>query len=309
LKTYVAYVLQSIFLILITPLLMGFLKNFKANIRGFKGPGILQTYYDLAKLFGKGKVISTSSSLITKIGPSISLAAVITTTFLIPSVFVSSRFNFGNLFMVVFLLAIVKFLNSLLGLDCASTFGGMGSSRELFISMFAEPIMFILVAFLYFETKTFNLSEITFINSGLAKYSIGHIIAAAAFFILILIENARMPVDNPETHLELTMVHEAMILDISGKDLAFVELSSAIKLMIFLTIFINGFIPLGVATTLTIIPLLIGIIAYLMKLVICLIVISLIETIMAKFRLLRLPELTAMAFSISVVAITINYFV
>lgn len=308
-RNYVAYILQSTALILITPLFMGFIKNFKANIRGYKGPGIFQTYYDLARLFRKGKVISTSSSFITNIGPSLSLAAVITAGFFIPSVYVSTEVNFGNLFIIVFLLVIVKFLNSLLGLDCASTFGGMGSSRELFISMFAEPIMFVLITFLYFETKTFNLSEIILINSGVEKYSIGHIIAAAAFFILILIENARMPVDNPETHLELTMVHEAMVLDISGRDLAFIELSSAIKLMIFLTVFINGFTPIGIANTLAVGPILIAIIAYVVKVIICLIVISLIETIMAKFRLLRVPELTALAFSISVVAITINYFV
>jgi formate hydrogenlyase subunit 4 len=308
-KIYVAYFIQCIFLIVITPLIMGFIKIVKSSIRGYKGASIFQTYYDLARLFKKGKVISKNSSFITKIGPSLSLAAVITAAFLTPSVYVSLKVYLGNVFMIVFLLVIVKFLNALLGLDCASTFGGMGSSRELFISMFAEPIMFILITFLYFETRTFNLSEITFINSGVDKYSIGHIIAASAFFILILIENARMPVDNPETHLELTMVHEAMILDISGRDLAFVELSSDIKLMIFLTVFINGFLPAGVATTLAVAPVLIAMILYVLKLIIFLVVISLLETIMAKFRLLRVPELTAVALSISMVAVTINYFV
>jgi formate hydrogenlyase subunit 4 len=307
-KSYIIYFLQSTFLIMITPLFMGIMKRFKANIRGYKGPSVFQTYYDLSRLFGKGRVISKSSSFVTQVGPVISLAAAITAAYIMPVFYADSRSYLGNIFIIVFLLSIAKLINSLLGLDCASTFGGMGSSRELFISMFAEPIMFILITLLYFEAKTFNINEIVFVNSNLTKYSVGHIIAAVAFFILVLIENARMPVDNPETHLELTMIHEAMILDISGKDLAMLELSAAIKLIIFLSLFINGFIPFGVATTITAAALIKALIIYLLKIIVCLFIISLIETTMAKFRLFRVPELTAVAFSISILAITINYF-
>jgi formate hydrogenlyase subunit 4 len=118
-----------------------------------------------------------------------------------------------------------------------------------------------------------------------------------------------MPMDNPETHLELTMVHEAMILDLSGRDLAFVELASGIKLMVFLTLFINCFIPFGMATALSIGLIVKSIILYILKLLGCLVVISIIETLMAKFRLFRLPEILTAAFSIGIVAIAINYFV
>lgn len=308
-EKYFLYIIQSVILIILTPLFMGIIKKLKAFMRGYNGVPLLQIYYDLIKLLGKGRVISKTSSFITKIGPILSLSAAITAAFIVP-VFYTNYNNFlGNIFIVIFLLAIVKFINTVIGLDSASTFGGMGSSRELFISMLAEPIMFIIIAFLYAETRSFNIYKITFINANVTKYSVEHIIAAAAFFILLLAENARMPVDNPETHLELTMIHEAMILDISGRNLAFLELSSAIKFMIFLTIFINSFIPFGIATSLSFLLLLKSLIVYIVKLIICLTVISIIETTSAKFRLFKIPEILAAAFSISIVAIAINYFI
>lgn len=301
--------IQGLLLILLTPLFSGIIKKFKANIRGYKGPSIFQVYYDLKKLIGKGSVISSTSSFVTLIGPILSLATAITAALIIPIFYADDSGIVGNFFIAIFLLAIIKLFNTLIGLDCASTFGGMGSSRELFISMFAEPIIFILIAFLYFETKSFNLHNIAIRNAFTLNYGVAHIIAAAAFFVVILAENTRMPIDNPETHLELTMVHEAMILDLSGRELAFVELSSSIKLMVFLTIFINGFMPFGIATTCALVPLIKAIVLYLIKLIICLLVISLVETTIAKFRLFRIPELLAMAFSISVIAVVISNFV
>lgn len=304
----IIYLIQSILLIALTPLFMGIIKNIKAFIRGYQGVSIFQIYYDCSKLIKKGRVISVNSSFITIIGPVISFAAALTAAFVVPVFYTSYHNYLGNIFIIVFLLGIVKFLNSLIGLDCASTFGGMGSSRELFISMLAEPVMFIIIAFLYLETTKFNVFDIVYANTKVSTYGVGHIIAATAFFILVLAENARMPVDNPETHLELTMVHEAMILDLSGRDLAFVELASGIKLMVFLTIFINCFIPYGMATSLSFALILKSVVFYLIKLLGCFIVISIIETTNAKFRLFRLPEILAAAFSIGIVAISINYF-
>lgn len=303
---YFIYFIQSIILLLLTPFFIGLLKRIKAIIRGYKGPSILQPYYDLAKLFNKGRVISTDSSFITKIAPILSLTAAITTAFFIPVFYTGKSFYLGNLFIVLFLLGNLKFFSVLLGLDCGSTFGGMGSSRELFISMMAEPIMFLMVTFLFMETKTFNIFRITSLNSLNNWYSAAHIIAAIAFVILLVGENSRMPVDNPETHLELTMIHEAMILDISGKDLACIELSSYIKLIIFITIFINCFFPIGIGTVISVGSLIISFLIYILKVIACLIIISLIETTMAKLRLFRAPEIFAWAFSISIVAIAVN---
>lgn len=307
-KTYILYFFQSLLLLLLTPLFVGMIKNFKAFFRGYSGFPIIQPYYDLTKLFKKGRVISKSSSIITKIAPIMSISSAIAVMFIIPIFYTEKNNIVGNIFLIFFVLSIVKFLNSLLGLDCASTFGGMGSSRELFISMMAEPVMFILVTYLYMETKTFNIYNISTTNSLLTKYGVDHIVAALAFFILIVVENSRMPVDNPETHLELTMIHEAMILDLSGKDLALVEMASYIKLIIFLTVFINCFFPFGIGTSITLIAICKGIIFYVVKLIVCMVTISFIEISIAKFRLFKIPEILTAAFSISLVAIAIYYF-
>jgi formate hydrogenlyase subunit 4 len=308
-EQYVIYIIQSMILIIMAPLFIGIVKRIKAFNRGYKGAPILQVYYDYAKLLKKGRVYSNNSSFITIIGPSLSIAAAITATFLVPVFYVSYGNYLGNVFVVIFLLAIIKFFNTVIGLDCSSTFGGMGSSRELFISMLAEPVMFIVVAFLYMETKSFNVFDMAFVNSISIQYSIEHIIAAAAFFILILAENARMPMDNPETHLELTMIHEAMLLDISGRDLAYLEYASSIKLTVYLTLFINCFAPIGLATEITLILILKSIIVYIAKMLICLVAIAVVETTMAKSRLFRLPEIMAAGFSIGIVAMAINYFI
>ncbi|MDP4087847.1 MAG: NADH-quinone oxidoreductase subunit H [Bacillota bacterium] len=305
---YILYFIQSLILLLLTPLFIGILKRLKAFVRGYTGFSIFQPYYNIAKLMAKGRIISKSSSPVTLIGPFVCLVAALTSAFMVPVFYTAEDNLIGNLFVIIFILAIIKLFNALLGLDCASTFGGMGSSREMFISMFAEPIVFIIIAFLYMETKKLNIFEITAINSGVFKFSVGHILAAMAFFAVLLAENARMPVDNPETHLELTMIHEAMVLDLSGSDLACIELSSYIKLMVFMTILINCFFPYGVGTAITVTSLIIGIIVYFAKMLICITVVAIIETTMAKFRLFRIPEILAAALSLSIAAIAINYF-
>lgn len=300
--------LQGLFIILFTPLFVGIIKKIKANLRGYKGPSIFQIYYDYIRLFQKSNIRSENSSFITEIGPILSLAASITVAFMIP-VFYSNDNTLGNLFIIVFIIGIIKFFNTLIGLDCCSTFGGMGSSRELFLSMLVEPVMFFIILFVYFETKTFNIFNIASINAGSNPYNIGHILAAVAFFIVLLTENARVPIDNPETHLELTMIHEAMILDLSGKDLAFIELASQIKLVAFITIFINIFMPVGLGTSLSALVILKAILFYIVKVILVLLIISIVEIIMAKSRLFRVPELLATAFSIVVAAFSLNYFI
>jgi len=305
---YILYFAQSSILLMLTPLFMGIIRNFKAYIRGYSGPPVTQPYSDIKKLFSKGRVISSSSSFITVIAPVLCLSACITAAFMIPVFFNGGNSYYGNLFAIIFILGIVKFFISLTGLDTASSFGGMGSSRELFISMLVEPVMFIIAAFLYMETNSLNIFKIVSIASEIPEYGIANMIAAMAFAVLIVAENSRMPVDNPETHLELTMIHEAMILDTSGKDLALMELSSYVKLMVFITIFINCFFPFGIAVQMAPIPIIIGFVTYLLKVLMVLGLISVIECLMAKFRLFRIPELLSAAFSLSLVAMVINFF-
>jgi formate hydrogenlyase subunit 4 len=293
-------------LIVLTPLFSGILKKFKAYLRGYKGPSIFQMYYDLIKLCKKGRVIADCSSFVTTIGPTFILSAAITSAFFIPVFYTDSKNIFGNLFITIFGMAIITFVTIMIGLDSASTFGGMGSSREAFISMLAETIIFTTITFLYLETNSFNVFKIAFINSNTLNYTVSHFVSAAAFFIVILAENMRMPFDNPETHLELTMIHEAMILDLSGVDLAFVELASSIKFMVFITIFINCFLPIGIAESFSVLILIKAFFIFLLKILCTLGVIAIIETTIAKFRLFKAPELLAAALSIAEVAITLN---
>ena len=265
-KYNLIYFIQSLFIIVLSPLFIGILKRMKATFRGYKGPSIVQPYYDLNKLLKKGKIISNRSSFITTIGPIVILSATITTAFFIPVFYTSMQQSIGNLFILMFAFGIVKMFTVLIGLDSSSTFGGMGSSRESFISMMAEPLIFFLMIFLYIETNDFNIFHISFINSKVVHYDTAHLITMVTFVVAILAENARIPFDNPETHLELTMMHEAMILDLSGSDLAYVELSSYIKLLVYLIVLINCFIPIGIATTFTISALLIGFVTFIFKL-------------------------------------------
>jgi formate hydrogenlyase subunit 4 len=305
---YLIYIIQSLILLMLTPLFMGIIKNLKAEIRGYKASPVLQPYYNIAKLFGKGRVLSKSSSFITIFAPAACICACITASFMVPVFFNDGNPFIGNLFVIIFLLGIVKFFITLTGLDSASAFGGMGSSRELFISMLAEPVMFLTVTFLYMETSSMNIFSISKAVTGTSGYDIANMIAAIGFAVLIVAENARMPVDNPETHLELTMIHEAMILDTSGKDLAMMELAAYIKLMVFVTIFINCFFPMGMTGTIGIVPIALSFVFYIMKVLVILGAISLIECSMAKFRLFRVPELLSAAFSLSLIAIVINFF-
>ena len=301
------YFFQSALIVCLSPLFIGILKKMKSTLRGYKGSSILQPYYDLSKLLKKGMVISNRSSFITTIGPLVILADAVTTTFFIPVFYTSMENTIGNLFILMFAFGIVKIFTVLIGLDSASTFGGMGSSRESFISMMAEPLIFFLIIFLYIETKDFNVFHISFINSKIVHFDTAHLIAMVTFSIGILAENARIPFDNPETHLELTMMHEAMILELSGSDLAYVELSSYIKLIVYLIILINCFVPIGIATTFTATALLIGFITFIFKLLFCLLGIAIIETTLAKSRLFRGAELFPAMISLGIVAITLIY--
>ncbi|SHI95545.1 respiratory chain complex I subunit 1 family protein [Parasporobacterium paucivorans] len=303
----IIYIIQSLLLIAGAPLFVGSLRRLKAVLRGYKGAPVLQPYYELMKLFSKGRVLSGNSSFITSIAPAIVLAASILLAFTVPVAYIGSDYGLGNIFVIIFLMAILKFMTVLIGLDSASAFGGMGGSRELFISMFAEPIGFLTAAFLYFEAGSFNIIEITYINSrGIAEPA-AHIMAAVAFLLWIAAENTRIPVDNPETHLELTMIHEAMLLDLSGRDLAYFELSTYLKLTVSMALFVNAFIPFGIAASASGSFLLTAFVLFVVKMLIMLSMLAVTETIMAKFRLFRAPELLATSFCFALTAIAIVY--
>ena len=202
----------------------------------------------------------------------------------------------GNIILFLYLLAMAKFFMALAGLDAGSTFGGMGSSREMAISALIEPVIIVVFAALAFAFNTVNIPDM--FRGALASNVLVDpvlVLISISIFIVIIVESARVPVDNPETHLELTMVHEAMILEQSGKNLAMMELSSAMKQLLLMGVLINILVPWGLTADFTVPSILISLGAFLVKAVVFAVVIGLFESSCAKTRLFRLPGLFAIA--------------
>lgn len=300
---------QTLLLLALAPLSTGMVRSLKARMQGRKGPSVLQPYRDLEKLFHKSSVRSQDSSWVSAIAPYVCVAAVAAAALLLPVVYVGTFGLMGDLLLLIYLLAIVRFFTALAALDAGSTFGGMGSSREMFISSIVEPTMLLSIFAMALVTGTTALGGISLqvASTGLDMVEPSLLLAAAAFFIAILAENARIPVDNPSTHLELTMVHEAMMLEYSGKDLALMEYASMTKLLVFLTLMANMFFPWGIATSADAASLAIGLLAFLAKIGVLVLAIAVIESSMAKMRLFRLPNLFTMAFILSLLAVVSYY--
>ena len=302
--------IQTVVLLALAPLLTGVIRKLKAWMQSRRGPPVYQPYLDLAKLMRKGSVVSEDASWLTTITPYVCLVSILVAALLVP-VFVTETFGFlGDLIVLVYLFAMARFFMALAALDAGSTFGGMGSSREMLVSALIEPAILLSFFTVALLTGTTSLVSVTSViaSSGASLIGPSLLLAFAAFLIAILAENARVPVDNPSTHLELTMIHEAMLLEYSGRELAVMEYSSMVKLVLFMTIAWSAFLPWGVATELTASAIVIGIIVFLVKVLVMAAVIAIIESSMAKSRLFRLPNLLTMAFILAFLAV-MSYFV
>ncbi len=302
-------ILQFILLLAISPLIIGVIRKIKASFQCRKGASIFQPYFDLSKLFMKSSVISKDASWVFKVTPYVCIGASLVAALLVPVV-IDSTFGFiGDMIVLVYLLAMMRFFMALSALDTGSTFGGMGSSREMYISSIVEPTMLLSIFAMALLTSTTTLSRISGVvsSNGLGLVGPSLLLAAAAFFIVTLAENARVPIDNPATHLELTMIHEAMILEYSGKQLALMEFSSMLKLAIFFTIMANIFFPWGIATEVSAVALSVGLLAFLLKILALAILVAVIESSMAKMRLFRLPNLITVALTLSLLAVIAFY--
>jgi formate hydrogenlyase subunit 4 len=300
---------QFALILAVAPLITGTIRKTKARLQSRQGPSVFQPYYDLRKLFAKGSVVSRDASWVFEITPYVCISAMVIAALLVP-VFITSTFGFlGDLIVLVYLLAMVRFFMTLAALDTGSTFGGMGSSRELYISSIVEPTMLLSIFAMALLAGTTSLGTISerIASTGMGLVAPSLFLAAAAFFIAMLAENARVPFDNPSTHLELTMIHEAMVLEYSGKQLALMELTAMIKLVVFLTVLSSIFFPWGIAVTSTPEALLIGVVTFLVKLGVLAVVIALIESSVAKLRLFRLPNLLTVAFTLALLAVMAYY--
>jgi formate hydrogenlyase subunit 4 len=304
-------IIQLVMLLALSPFIIGLIRKVKARLQCRKGAGILQPYADLAKLFHKQPVISSTTSWIFPATPYIVFASSLAAGLLVPMFVSQNPFNFaGNVIALVYLLALGTFFLILAGLDAGSTFGGMGSSREAIVATLAEPAMMLSIFAIALTAGSTNLSTIvhkTALMEGIITAPPPHLMALVAFFVVVLAETGRVPVDNPATHLELTMIHEAMLLEYSGRYLALLEWAAGIKLVVFLSVIANVFAPWGIATSVTPASVAIGMIVYVVKVSALALLIGMIESMFAKLRLFRVPELLGAAFILSLLALVFFY--
>jgi len=311
LRTITLVVAQTIVLLAVSPFLVGLIRKVKARFQCRRGAGVFQPYADLAKLFRKQPVISTASSWIFTATPYILFSSTLAAGLLVPTFTSQTPLNFaGNIIALVYLLALGTFFLILAGLDTGSAFGGMGSSREALVASLAEPAMILSIFAIALTAGSTNLSTIvhkTALLEGIVTDPSPHLMALAALFIVALAETGRVPVDNPSTHLELTMIHEAMVLEYSGRYLALIEWAAGLKLAVFLSLIANVFAPWGIATTLAPIAIGIGLVVYLLKIAGLAVLIGIIECMFAKLRLFRVTDLLGLAFILALLGLLFFY--
>lgn len=303
---FVAVLSQAAVVLLLSPLITGISKTLKARLQTRRGPGILQPYRDLYKLLRKSMVIPDTASWIFPATPYVLFATTLLAGLLIPAVSAQAPLSlFGGVLAVVYLLALGRFFLALGGLDAGTPFGGLGSSREMTISAIAEPALMLAVFTVALGAGSTNLSSMAQAAVGQSWHFLApsQMLAFAALFIVLIAETGRIPVDNPATHLELTMIHEAMILEYSGPYLALIEWSAAMKQMVLMTLLINVFFPYGLNADATPLGMTVSIGLFACKLAVLAFAVVLVETGNAKLRLFRVPELLAVAFVLSALAL------
>ena len=301
-----AIALQTNLLLLLAPLVTGCIRNWKAKLQNRQGPRIWQPYADLIKFLRKDMVISEHASWVFSLAPYTVFLSALLAGLLVPTVSTQAPLSlFGGVLALVGLLALGRFLLALGGLDPGSAFGGMGSSREMTIAAIAEPAMMLAIFTVAIGAGSTDLSRILQATQGPTWSLLNptHVMAFAALFIVLLAEAGRIPVDNPATHLELTMIHEAMLLEYSGRYLAFIEWGASVKQLVLMTLLVNIFLPVGIAHSLAPAALGIGLAAYVAKVLALAGAVVLVETTNAKLRLFRVPDLLSAAFVLATLAL------
>lgn len=303
-----AILFQIIFIPVVAPLCVGIIRLIKARLQNRCGASPFQPYRDVWKLMHKDEIISKDASWIFRFAPYLLCAVTLFVGYntpLITSAFVNS--GSGDFLVIIYSLALGTFFLALAGLDVGGGFGGFGSSREMLVSSLTEAGLILSIFVLAFLSKTTNVFGISNAVSFLSFSNFTPVVLAfIGFFIALLAETSRYPFDNPSTHLELTMIHEAMLLEYSGKRLALMEWASAQKLLIFLSLGVSLFFPYGIAHTFEPVALIIGFFWLSMKVLLLCFVIAIIESCIAKLRIFRLPGLLATSFVMSIVALGLS---
>jgi formate hydrogenlyase subunit 4 len=288
---------QMLLVLALAPALTGVSSKMKARLQRRIGPPILQPYRDLRRLFGKDVVLADNSSWLFRVAPYLIFAATWVAAALVPTFQTGLLFSWaGDLIAIVALLGAARFLQAVAALDTGTSFGGIGASREIMIASLAEPAMIMVVFTVALVAGSTQLSTIAAFMADMGGLRVSLAMALVALIIVALAENARIPVDNPSTHLEVTMVHEAMVLEYSGRHLAMIELASSLKLLLYISIIACIFFPFGLITDgAGLSAHAISLAAYLLKVIVASLLLATLETVIAKMRVFRVPNLLGIA--------------
>ncbi len=284
---------QMALVLLLAPLLTGFVRKVKARLLRRRGPPLFQPYRDLLRLLRKETVVADSASWLFRATPYLIFAATWVAAALVPTFATGLIFSWtADLIAIVALLGSARFFLALAGMDVGTSFGGIGASREMMIASVAEPAMIMVVFTLALVAGTTQLATLAgFLASPAVGLRVSLGLALIALTMVAIAENARIPVDNPATHLELTMVHEAMVLEYSGRHLAMIEFAASLKLLLYVSLIVGVFAPWGLAAaTAGPAAYVLGAMTYLAKLAAGGFLLALFETAIAKMRVFRVPE-------------------
>jgi len=298
-------------IVLLAPFTTGFIQKLKARLQCRTGASVWQPYRDLVKLLRKGTVQSDSASAIFRAVPVLVLAATLTAAALVPVVVVrqapAGALPLGDAILLLSLLALARFLSAVGALDAGGAFGGMGASREMTVGVLVEPVLMLVVFSVAVSTGTTDLGELA-ARRGLAPLSLHapDLLALFAMLVLLLAETGRIPVDNPDTHLELTMLHEGMLLEHSGPGLACLVLATHIKQLVVMALVAAVFFPAGMTASLAPVDLALALLVFAGKALLLAVFLALVESSYAKLRFFRLPQFLGVGFLTAFLALALR---
>jgi formate hydrogenlyase subunit 4 len=303
-------VVQTIGLVLLAPFLLGAMRQVRARLEGRVGAGVAQPWRDLRKLAGKEDLRPSGTTIVFRAGPWVLLGTTLMVVAVGPFLSTTSPLDqYADLFAVVSLLLLGTVAMALAGLDTGTAFGGMGASREMVVLALVEPTILLSTFALSVRVGSTNLGAIvgSTLDDPQQVVFPASLLALVALVVVVIAEAGRMPVDNPSTHLELTMIHEAMVLEYAGPDLALVEWASAMRLTVLLGLLSNLFVPWGIAgDSLAMLP--VGVAAIAAKVAVAGAALAAAEVFMAKLRMFRVPELLAGSFVLALFAVASSFF-
>jgi formate hydrogenlyase subunit 4 len=299
-------VVQVLLLLLLAPLVRGVIARLKARIQNRHGASVWRPYADLLKLFRKEDLVPDSASFVFRLAPIVVFAATLVAAAFVPLLHGSALLEaIGDFILLVYLLALGRFFLMLGAMDGGSSFGGMGASREALVSTLAEAPFLLALMSVAIAAHTGSITGMVqwTLGQNFFQFSAVHALAFVALALVAIAETGRMPVDNPTTHLELTMIHEALVLEYSGPSLALIEWASAIKLTVIMALLIALFFPWGAASSLSVLAIAIGSLALLLKMATLVLALALVESSVAKLRMYLVPDFLGVASALAILAV------